>query len=282
MHNPFILNNKTVKLLPAVAVLSIFSSENLYAKDTCNIKLDAGLTLTVTTLEFFNVTKGAANKKKTLYKIRNDQSLIIHGKEVNLTDQQQKLVTQYATSIREIVPQIRSVAIEGVDLALEGVNLAFNDLLGEGNTVGAELTKELSVLRDEVATRFTPEHGITIGGNGVDNKDITGEQILGKQFEQRIESAVEKAVINSMGSLLVVMGQEMLLSGKQGSSLETRMKAFGENIATETKIRTETIERKADALCVPIVNIDQLEEQLKSSVSPLANINVISARLNKK
>lgn len=282
MLNSFILNNKIPKLLPTVAVFSIFSSANLYAYDTCNIELDAGLTLTVTALEFFNVEKGAENKKKTLYKIENDHRLIVHGKEVDLTNHQQRLVTQYATSIRALVPQVRTVAIEGADIALEGVNLVFNDLLGEGNTVGAELTKELSALRDEVATRFTAEHGITIGENGVDNKSIMGEKILGKQFEQRIESAVEKAVVNAMGSLLVVMGQEMLLSGGQGNSLEIRMKNFGDNIANEMEIRTEKIERKADALCLPIVNIDQLEEQLKVSISPLTNINVISAKLNKK
>ena len=65
-------------------------------------------------------------------------------------------------SIRAMVPQIRTMAIEGLELALEGVNLAFNELFGEGNTVGAKLTQELSTLRDQVATRFTAEHGITI------------------------------------------------------------------------------------------------------------------------
>ncbi|PHR81439.1 MAG: hypothetical protein COA59_15720 [Colwellia sp.] len=282
MFNSFIFNNITSKLLSAVVVFSIFSSANLYADDTCNIELEAGLTLTVATVEFFNVDKSAEHKKKTLYKIENDQHLIVHGKTVNLTDYQQALVTQYATSIRALVPKIRIIAIEGVDLALEGVNIVFNDLLGEGNIVGAELTKELSVLRDEVATRFTVEHGITIGENGVDRKHITGEKILGKQFEQRIESAVEKAVINSMGSLLVIMGQEMLLSGGQGNSLETRMKDFGENLANEMEIRTEKVKRKTDTLCLPIVNIDQLEEQLKTSISSLASINVISVSLNKK
>jgi len=282
MLNSFKLNNRTSKILSAVAVLSIFASTNLFAHDACDIELDTGFTLNETTLEFFNPSESAENKKQILYKIYNDHSLSVHGQEIDLNENQQALMTQYAKSIRAMVPQVREIAIEGVDLALEGVNLAFNELLGEGNNVGAELTQELSTLRDEVATRFTAVHGITIGANGINGKGFTGEEILGKEFEQRIESAVEKAVINSMGSLLVAMGQEMLFSGGESNALETRMEDFGENIADEMALRAEKIEKKAEVLCLAIADIDQLEEQLKASILPLANINVISVTLNAK
>jgi hypothetical protein len=282
MLNSFTLNHKTSKILSAVAVLSIFISTNLFAHDACDIELDTGFTLNETTLEFFNSSESAENKKQILYKINNDHSLIVHGQKIELNERQQALVTKYSTDIRAMVPQVRAIAIEGVDLALEGVNLAFNELLGEGNNVGAELTQELSTLRDEVATRFTAEHGITLGSNGINGKGFTGEEILGKEFEQRIESAVEKAVINSMGSLLMAMGQEMLFSDKESNSLETRMEDFGESIADEMEHRAEKIERKAEVLCAAITDIDKLEEQLKASISPLANINVISVTHNEK
>lgn len=282
MLKSFILNNRKPKILSAVAVFAIFVSTNLYAHDACDIELDTGLTLNETTLEFFNPSENAENKKQILYKINNDHSLIVHGQEIDLNDHQQALVTNYAKSIRAMVPQVRTIAIEGVDLALEGVNLVFNELLGTGNNVGVELTQELSTLKDEVATRFTAEHGITIGENGINGKDFTGEEILGKEFEQRIESAVEKAVINSMGSLLMAMGQEILFSDTESNALETRMEGFGESIADEMELRAEKIERKAEALCAAIADIDKLEEQLKASIAPLANINVISVTLNEK
>lgn len=282
MLNSSILNNRKPKILSAVAVFSIFLSTNLYAHDACDVELETGLTLNQTTLEFFNSSESAEHKKKILYKIDNDHSLIVHGQAIDLNDHQQALVRKYAKSIRAVVPQVRTIAIEGVDLALEGVNLAFNELLGSENKVGAELTQELSILKDEVATRFTAEHGITIGENGINGKEFTGEEVLGKEFEQRIESAVEKAVINSMGSLLMAMGQEMLFSDGESNALETRMEDFGESIADEMEFRANEIERKAEALCEEIVDIDKLEEQLKASISPLANINVISVTLNEK
>jgi hypothetical protein len=282
MLNSFRLNKRTTKILSVTALLSIFSSVNLFAQDTCDIELDAGLTLNETTLEFFNVAQDSENNKHILYKIDNDQHLTVHGQEIDLNDHQQALVTQYAMSIRAMVPQIRTIAIEGVDLALEGVNLAFNELLGEGNNVGAKLTQELSTLRDEVATRFTVEHGITINENNVNNENFTGEDILGKEFEQRIKSAVETAVINSMGRLLITMGQEMLFSGGDTNAFETRMDNFGDSIADEMELRTEKIKLKADALCLAIADIDQLEEKLKTSIVALANINVVSASFKKE
>jgi len=282
MLNAFILNNRKPKILSAVAAFTLFVSTNLYAHDACDIELDTGVTLNETTLEFFNASENTENKKHVLYAIKNDHSLIVHGQKIELNDHQQRLVTKYAKDIRAMVPQVRTIALEGVDLALEGVNLAFNELLGEGNNVGAELTTELSTLKDEVAVRFTEKHGITIGENGINGKGFTGEEILGKEFEQRIESAVEKAVINSMGSLLMAMGQEMLFSDKESNSLETRMEDFGESIADEMEHRAEKIERKAEVLCAAVIDIDKLEEQLKASISPLANINVISVTTNKK
>jgi hypothetical protein len=282
MLNSFRLNKRATKILSVTVLLLIFSSVNLFAQDTCDIELDAGLTLNETTLEFFNVAKDSENNKQILYKIDNDQHLTVHGQEIDLNDHQQALVTQYAMSIRAMVPQIRTIAIKGVDLALEGVNLAFNELLGEGNNVGAKLTQELSTLRDEVATRFTVEHGITINENNVNNENFTGEDILGKEFEQRIKSAVETAVINSMGSLLITMGQEMLFSGGDTNAFETRMDNFGDSIADEMELRTEKIKLKADALCLAIADIDQLEEKLKTSIVALANINVVSAPFKKE
>ena len=172
-----------------------------------------------------------------------------------------------------MVPQVRSIAIEGVDLALEGVNLAFNELLGDGNEIGADLTEELSSLRDEVGERFTIEHGFTIGENGLEDDELFGEEI-----EQRIESAVEKAVMGSMGSLLVALGQEMMFSNGDSNAFETRMENFGESIENEMESRAEKIEHKANSLCLAAVEIDKLEDELQASIASLEDINVITVK----
>ncbi len=263
---------KLPKTLIAVTLLSVFLTKALYAHESCDVELDAGVTINESTIEFFDPDK----KQQTLYKIDDDNNLIIGGDYVSLNNDQQALVEQYSSNIRAMVPQVRNIALEGVDLALEGVNLAFNELLGEGNDVGADLTQELSLLKEEVATRFTIEHGFTIGENGLDD-----DELLGDEFEERIESAVEKAVMGSMGSLLVALGQEMIFSGGDTNAFETRMESFGENIEHEMESRAEKIEKKAELLCLDAVVIDQIEEQLKASIEPLENINVITVKPSK-
>jgi len=267
------MKNKSIfttlpKTLIAVTLLSVFISKALYAHDSCDVDLEAGLTINESKLEFFE----SENKDHVLYAIDSNYNLTVRGEDVSLNSKQQALVEAYSTNIRAMVPQVRHIAIEGVDLAIEGVNLAFNKLLGEDNDVGADLTQELFSLRKEVDERFTIEHGVTLGENGLED-----DELLGEDFEQRIESAVEKAIVDSMGSLLVALGQEIMFSG-DSDAFETRMESFGENIEQEMELRAEKIERKADSLCLAAVEIDQLEEELKSSIAPLADINVITAK----
>lgn len=263
------MTNRLINTLTAGAIISALTTTSVSAHDSCNVNLDAGFSINQTAIEFLD------DQDKSLYKIVNDNTLMVAGNEVALSSSQQALLTDYSTSIRKVVPQVQTIAIEGVDLAIDGVNLAFNELLGQGNDLGAELTQELTIVRQEIDSRLSVEQGFTIGANGIENGDF-----LGDEFEQRIESVVEKAVMNSMGSLLVAIGQEMLFSGGDTDAFEARMESFGENIEQQMELRAEKIEHKAEKLCLAVVEIDQLEEQLKSSIEELANIDVISTKQN--
>ena len=270
MKNKAILT-QLPKTLIAITLLSVFASKVLYAHNSCDVELEAGLTINESKLEFFE----SEHKHNIYYSIDIDNNLSVGGEKIDLNATQQNLVTQYNNEIRNMVPQVRSIAIEGVDLALDSVGFVFNELLGEGNSVGDELINELSVLKEEVGERFTIEHGFTLGENGLEDDALFGEEI-----EERIESAVEKAVMGSMGSLLVALGQEMMFSGGDSDAFETKMETFGQNIEHEMELRAEKIERKANSLCLAALNIDNLEEQLKINISPLADINVITVKQN--
>jgi len=255
-----------MKTLLASAILLATSSA--YAHDSCDVELDMGLNISKNTIEFLS------DNDQLRYKIINNETLMIGGEELSLTDSQQSLVTDYSNSIRAVVPEVKTIAFEGIDLAVDGVNMAFNELLGEGNDVGAELTQELSNIRAELDERFSEDKTFHINNEGIDTEDF-----LGEEFEQRIETVVENAVLQSMGSILVAVGQEMLFSGSSADSLETRMENFGEQIESEMEARAEKIEEKADALCYSIANIDVLEEQLKAEISELASYNLVTIDL---
>jgi Protein of unknown function (DUF2884) len=257
--------------LIASALTLSFASSAVYANTSCNVDLSAGFSIKVNSTEFLQAKGENNEKRRSLYTIIAGKKLLVENQEIKLSDDQQTLVNKYDEKIRHLVPQVKSVAIEGVDLAIEGVNLAFNGLLGEGNAVAADLTAELTLIREQVSTNLSIEHGVSVGVEGLES-----EGLLGKDFDKRIESAVEKAVLDSMGSILIAMGQQMVASEGDERNFETRMENFGENIEHEMTSRSAVIEKKAEALCISIAEVDALEEQLKREIEPLAGINVFT------
>ncbi len=257
--------------LIASTLTSVLASSAVYAHESCNVDLSAGFKINTNTIEFLQEDNENNQEQLSLYKITDGKHLSVGKEEVVLTPEQEALVKQYDEKIRQLVPQVKSVAIEGVDLAVEGVNLAFNGLLGEGNAVGADLTKELELIREQVIANLSIENGISIGVEGLES-----DELLGKDFDQRIESAVEKAVLNSMGSILMAVGQQMMTADGDEDSFETRMENFGDTIEQEMTVRADKIEQKAEALCVNIVKLDALEEKLKTEIEPLATTNVFT------
>ncbi|MGB0937669.1 MAG: DUF2884 family protein [Colwellia sp.] len=247
-------------------------------ENSCNVELEAGISIDKYSIKFLE-KKGTENSEgdtshKTLYSIENDQQLIVNNETVTLNAEQQKLISEYAKSIRSIVPEIKSVAIEGVDLAVDGVDLAFKALLGEDSGISSDLAKDLEELRYEIDNNFTEENGFTIGVEGSNSTDI-----ISNELEGRIESAIEKAVKNSMGTILVAMGKEMMFSG-DSDAFEQRMENFGENIESEMEARSQHIEAKAEELCYSIADIDTLEDQIQNSIDELKRINVISVEVD--
>jgi len=257
--------------LIASALTTALASSAVYAHESCNVDLSAGLTINANSIEFLQASSEGSDVQHSLYRIKDGKQLFIGSDQIALTSKQKVLVKQYDAKIRQLVPQVKSVAIEGVDLAVEGVNLAFDALLGEGNVVGADLTRELKLIRKQVVANLSIENGISVGVDGLES-----EELLGKDFDQRIESVVEKAVLNSMGSILIAVGQQMMTADGDEESFETRMENFGTTIEQEMTVRADKIEQKAEALCVNVAKLDALEEKLKAEIEPLATTNIFT------
>lgn len=254
-------------LILLIAYISI--SSNVYAQNACDVNLKTGLRISESKIEFFK----SKHIDQVFYSIDHNNNLFVRGKKTPLNAKQKILVKQYNQKFRAMVPRVRALALDSVDLAINGVNESFNELLGKGNKVGADLTKELVSLRKEVVDRFTIENSITIGAEGLED-----DQLLGAEIEQRIKTAVQKTIINSMGSIMVTLGQEIMLSGGNLQSLEKRITQFSNDIENKIDSGVETIERKANTLCDAAIVLDQHEEKLKSSVEALSSINVITAK----
>jgi hypothetical protein len=263
-----------MKTLIATALIlastSSFASNASFTNDSCDVDISGGIKITPSEIEF-------SKNKKQLYKIVNNEMLFVYGQQINLSYSQQSLVTDYSNSIRATVPEVKHIALDAIDLASDGVNLAFNELLGEGNDIGAEITLQLSEIRKEVNEGFEKGNEISFDEDG-----FSGNEFFNEGFEQRIESAVESTVQNSIGSLLIAVGQQMLFSGGDMDTFETRMESFGERIEQEMESRGEEIEKRGEALCQSVVAIDALEDQLTQDIDELEDFNMLSTQISSK
>lgn len=263
-----------MKTLLATAVLlsttTVFAHDTSFSSDSCDIDLNAGLRINKDLIEF-------TKNNKPLYTIINNRTLIVNDSEVELNDYQQSLVLEYSTNIRAVLPEVKEIAVDAIELAVEGVNLAFNELLGEDNDVGEELTEHLHSIRNEVDQRLDSENEFYIDENGELEDDF-----FGKDFEQRIETVVEETVQNSLGSLLIAVGQEMLFAGGDMDAFEARMENFGEQIERDIEYRAEKLEKRGEDLCHAVYKIDGIETQLSQSIDELSGFDVITADVDKR
>lgn len=250
-----------MKTLIATALL--LAAGSAAAHNSCNLDLDAGVRISSDSIEFYAA-------ELPTYKILDDKYLVVKGQAQRLTLAQQKLVASYAASIRAALPEVHGMALDGIDLAIEGITLAFDGLLGEKNQISAQLTTELGNLKSDVNRYFSSGNPISFNHSSEDTPDF-----LGKQFETRMQRIVETSVQDSIGSLMMAVGKEVLLSGGDMEAFEARMNKFGEQMDAQMNMKATGMEARGAKLCNAMQAVDVLEEQLKQAVPAVEPFNVI-------
>lgn len=246
-----------------IASVLLLAAGSATAHNSCNLELDAGVRITDESIEFYH-------EDQQTYKIVEDQYLVVRGQVLKLNQMQQELVTSYAASIRAAVPEVRSMALDGIDLAIDAITIAFDGLLGEKNQVSAQLITELNNVKSDVNRYFTAGNPITFNRGNEDTPDF-----LGKYFETRMERIVETSVQNSIGSIMVAMGKEVLASGGDMDAFEARMNKFGEQMAEQMSAKAMRMEARGEQLCKTIRAVDANEEKLKGVVPAVESFNII-------
>jgi hypothetical protein len=121
----------------------------------------------------------------------------------------------------------------------------------------------------KIDVNLSGEHDIIIGVDGFES-----DVLLGEDFEQRIESAMEKAVMGSMGSLLVALGKQMISDEEHG--FENKIDTFSQTIEREMESRAKIIEDKVQKLCSNFITLEMIETQLQESIAELQSINILN------
>jgi hypothetical protein len=235
------------------------------SNDSCDVNLNYDISLEPQKLVL-------SQKGDEFYRFEPGK-LYVEGKEVALTGEQRALVDSYADSVARQVPEFVSLVTEAVGLASQAVNTALTPLLGEdtGNRVG-ELMDNVNERLGEVMHKNGDSYYIGVTDGSID-------EVFDKEFEQEIENLVQESV----GTLMVRLGTEILSS--EGDSFEAKMEAFGqkmeamgEQIEREMEAQASTLEARANKMCDEFETLVALESELRAKVPELSKLELADAK----
>jgi hypothetical protein len=264
-----------MKKLALVAALSVSSAAFAHSpsddqhisfnSDECSVDFKNDVRITPDEL----LITQAKNQSKL--RITDAGVMYIDGKQIQLTEDQQQAVVNYADELRAQLPQVANIAIEGIKVA----GVALNEVAAafELKELGS-LSTLLEEVQTEVSTTFYQQGAFVMGEKTFNDFGNHFEE----QFEQRVEAAVEGAMMESIGSILMAVGSQMISSGGDMEKFEQRMHKMGEQIESKVEAQAHQIEQQANALCDQFALIAKTESQLETQIPAMSDYKLFSVK----
>lgn len=163
--------------------------------------------------------------------------------------------------------------IDGIELAsvaLEEVAHAFD--LNSFDSFNMLLKQ----LNEEISETFYQQGAFVMGEQTFHEFGMHFEQ----KFESHIEDAIESVMMESLGSILMSIGAEMIGSGGDMDSFEARMENMGRQIEERVGQQAALIENKANSLCDKFETIANVERNLVGEIPIMTDYQLFSFKSN--
>lgn len=213
------------------------------------------------------------NQGQTYVQINGQHQLFVYGREIALNQAQKSQLSEYTSGIRSQVPAIVSIAIEGVELGLKAVNKVISSLTGENSATHQQFQEKFDEMKSRLRTRFNhSDESYYIAPQDFDDFD----EIFAGEFKKEIETIVT----NSVGNILVAVGEAMTHKEKQSTeqrveTFDQRIESMGNDIKIDISNQANTLENKAAIICASLLKLDQIENKLQLEIPTLAEFNLI-------
>ena len=262
MYN--ILNIKYASF--ALALLTLSQQANA---QQCSINLNYGVIIDPKHIRI--VEKG-----QTKVQINNTTQLFIRGTEVSLSNEQQTLLTNFSTGIRQQVPKIVSIAIEGADISLKAVNEVVAGLTGENSASQQKVQAKFDELKLRIRARFNQSaNNYYIAPQDLNDFD----EMFAGEFEQEIEAMIS----TSIGSILEAVGESMLTDSNESeyggeariTTFDNRLTSISKGLEIEASERAKALDEKVALFCQQLTHLDAIEAQLHQAIPTLKDYNLI-------
>ena len=263
-------NSQLGRLIFAGAVLSagamtpMFAQANEHSQHdiNCDVALNYDVAVEPKTLT-------VSDKGVEQYRVAYGK-LYVEGKQVTLNAKQQGLLNQYSDEISTQVPEAISLVNDAVEMASQAVSMALTPLLGDAT--GAKIDELMDGVQkrlDKVAYRNGDKYYLGATESSMENA-------FNDEFEQEMEALVQ----NSIGSIMMSIGAQML-SGDGGSfeekmaSFEAKMDNVGKDIETQMEAQAEQFGERAELVCSRFKALGELETQVHKEIPELAKYTLV-------
>ncbi|GHB74661.1 hypothetical protein GCM10008107_25180 [Psychrosphaera saromensis] len=250
-------SKNTTALSILLSGLLVFNSSAVMAHDEenqCNLSLNNDLSVTPEHIRIIE-------DDETLVDIYQDNILFIKGEQMNLNDEQQKMIVEYSTSIRKALPEVTKIAVDAVGLAFEGLNIGLGELVDMD-----EHEEKFKQLQQKINDKYQDNEGSYSVTKGDFNIEIDDEEI-----DVLVEDLVEGIVPSLIGGLISGIGQAIA----SGNDIDIELDDIGEKVEREIEAKAELIEIRADAFCNQMKSLDKLEQKLINSNSDFKDLDLL-------
>jgi len=258
-----------VKTFTLLLFFTLFSLPSFVTKaEQCSINFNYGVIIDPTHIRMIE-------HGKTIVQINNTHQLFVSGREISLTEEQQQLIHEFSSGIRQQVPKIVSIAIDGVDIGLKAVNKVIGGLTGENSASQQKIQAQFNDLKWRLRKRFNQSaNNYFIAPQDFDDFDdiFTGE----------FEEIIEEVISDSIGSILIAVGDAIISrdnergNGEQRiSTIHERMESMSKDLELEISASANVLKNKAKQFCKNLSNLNKVENQIQNSITELANFNLI-------
>ncbi len=247
---------KATFIAAAMASSSAFAHVEI-SSDQCDIDLNYDLSISPQHIRIIE-------NDETMIDIYKDEIVFIKGEQIELNNEQQKLVTQYATDIRKSVPEVAQIATEAVSIAYQGINAA----LGQHIDM-AETKEKFAQLEQKIGEKFNTTDGHYTFSQGEFTSNVESQEV-----EVMVEEIVEDMVPQLIGSLMANIGTAMA----KGEANFDDFDNIGENIEKEVEARADELEKKAEAFCARLKHVDEIEADLIASNTQFVYFDLLNVK----
>lgn len=256
---------KNLLIAGGFILTSISTAVMAHDEHSCNVNFDKDLSINSQLVSM----KDAGTE---LWRINNNGQLWLDGKVITTDSNTQLLLREYQAGIRTQTLQTVALVEDALVLAADAVDSVLTELTGDSLQQHPALQTALDKIK-------TSTESIVVRSG--DNIDIYGSRFdnLDNAFGTEFEQAIEEAVTNSMGSILMLVGKAMA-SGEGNfeqrmQAFGERMERFGEDLEARMNIKARALEQRGDTMCAGLQALDTLENQIQQAIPQMQQYDLI-------